>query len=106
MSEALDSPTDRIAELIDHLDAAGETRFVVQGRRIYTDDLRTILNAAEKLACTVKRIYAEQLPGTWFVCGESTVKDGNGLPAHIHVCPAYGAGFSVIYERVEKVPPA
>jgi hypothetical protein len=93
------SPKERLRELIEYLDAVGDTCFVLGGRRIYTDDLRAVLNAAERLAVTVKRIYAEQLPGTWFVCGESTSKDRNGLPAHIHVCPAYGCDWSAIYER-------
>jgi hypothetical protein len=57
----------------------------------------------EKLSKIVKHIYAEQLPGVFFICGEAGERDPNGLPEKILVCPAYGADWSVVYTRADKV---
>lgn len=59
----------------------------------------------EKLAVIVRRIYAEHLPNTWFVCGEYGMKDQNGLPKFIQVCPAYGVDWSQVYERQNYTVP-
>lgn len=40
----------RLTELVEYLDAIGDTCFVVGGRRIYTDDLRTIIEALSRRA--------------------------------------------------------
>jgi len=40
----------RLTELVEYLDAIGDTCFVVGGRRIYTDDLRAILEALSRRA--------------------------------------------------------
>lgn len=62
-------------------------------------ELRSIL---EKQQVIIRRIYAEQLPNTWFVCGEHGVKDTNNLPQFIDVCPAYGVGWSQVYEKTDR----
>jgi len=66
-------------------------------------DLRASADLLEQFAVTVRHAYAEKMPNTWFVSGASTVTDANGLPARIHVCPAYGCDWSVIYERQAQV---
>lgn len=62
-------------------------------------ELRSIL---EKQQVIIRRIYAEHLPNTWFVCGEHGVKDTNNLPQFIDVCPAYGAGWYQVYEKTNR----
>lgn len=62
-------------------------------------ELRSIL---EKQQVIIRRIYAEHLPNTWFVCGEHGQKDTNNLPQFIDVCPAYGAGWSQVYEKTDR----
>jgi hypothetical protein len=40
--------------------------------------------------------------GAYFISGAHGVRDGNCLPEYIHVCPAYGADWSQIYQRIER----
>lgn len=66
------------------------------------NEIETHKKLGEKLAVIVRRIYAEQLPNTWFVCGESGQKDQNGLPMYIEVCPAYGVDWSHVYVKTAR----
>lgn len=69
------------------------------------DELAEYQKVSERLAVTVRRIYAEQLPDTWFVCGELGEKDQNNLPKYIEICPAYGVDWSQLYERTDRTIP-
>lgn len=70
------------------------------------DEAAVELEAMHDLLCKqqvlVRRIYAEQLPDTWFVAGEIGEKDTNGLPRYIEVCPAYGVGWTQLYEKTDR----
>jgi hypothetical protein len=44
-------------------------------------------------------VFAEKHPGVYFICGEGGEKDGNGMPDHVHICPAYGSDVVYIYMR-------
>ena len=65
------------------------------------DELEEIMVLLEKQQVIIRRIYAEKLPDTWFVCGESGNKDQNGLPDRIEVCPAYGVGWTQLYQKTD-----
>jgi len=65
-------------------------------------ELEDQLLLIEKQQKIIRRIYAEKLPDTWFVCGELGEKDQNNLPKYIEVCPAYGVDWSQIYERTDR----
>jgi hypothetical protein len=56
----------------------------------------------DKQAMMLRRIFPDRYAGVFFICGEGGEKDRNGLPERIHVCPAYGCGWSAIYVRNEK----
>jgi hypothetical protein len=77
--------------------AQASAKLVEQQNEI--DELRKLL---EKQQVIIRRIYAEQLPDTWFVCGELGEKDQNNLPKYIEVCPAYGVDWSQLYERTDR----
>lgn len=47
-------------------------------------------------------VLAEKLGNIYFICGESGLKDDNGLPDQIHICPSYGVDWFQIYERTDK----
>jgi hypothetical protein len=66
------------------------------------DELEHMHNMLCKQQVIIRRVYAELLPDTWFVSGESGQKDQNGLPDRIEVCPAYGVGWSQVYEKTER----
>ncbi len=56
----------------------------------------------EKLRFIVKKIYAEQLPDQYFICGEIGTKDDNGLPDKLMVCPAYGVDWFQLYTKTDE----
>ena len=94
---------DELKELIDNLRHPTETSLpFTELMNDAADELEAQLVLLEKQQVIIRRIYAEQLPDTWFVCGESGNKDQNGLPERIQVCPAYGVDWSQIYERTDR----
>lgn len=66
------------------------------------DELEAMHDLLCKQQVIIRRIYAEQLPDTWFVAGELGEKDANGLPKYITVCPAYGVDWVQIYEKADR----
>lgn len=66
------------------------------------NELETMHDMLCKQQVIIRRIYAEYLPDTWFVCGEMGEKDSNGLPQYIDVCPAYGVGWYQVYEKTDR----
>jgi hypothetical protein len=59
------------------------------------------LKLLEKTDMYLKTMYPEHT-GFYFVCGEGGTKDDNGLPERLHVCPAYGADWIMVYTRTDK----
>lgn len=59
------------------------------------------LKLLEKTDMYLKTMYPEHT-GFYFICGEGGTKDGNGLPERLHVCPAYGADWIMLYQRTDK----
>lgn len=47
-------------------------------------------------------LLAEKFGDIYFICGEAGEKDNNGLPQQIHVCPAYGTDFFVVYQKTDQ----
>ena len=41
---------------------------------------------------------AEKMGGIYFICGEGGLKDVNGMPEKIMVCPSYGVDFFYEYQ--------
>lgn len=71
-------------------------------RHAAADEIEELTKLLEKQQVIIRRIYAEHLPDTWFVCGEMGEKDSNGLPQYIDVCPAYGVGWYQVYEKTDR----
>lgn len=66
----------------------------------YEGELRQL----RKLRELVKHIdIAEKLGDIYFICGEGGTKDQNNLPEQIHICPAYGVDFFVVYTKTDQV---
>lgn len=59
------------------------------------------LKVLEKTELYLKTMYPEK-SGHYFICGEGGVKDENGLPDRIHICPTYGADWMMTYKRTDK----
>jgi hypothetical protein len=58
----------------------------------------------ERLLKFVQHVFAVQVTGTYFICGESGEKDSNDLPENIFVCPEYGCKWAAVYSKGDKVP--
>jgi hypothetical protein len=65
------------------------------------DLLEKKIKLFEKIEMYLKTSYPEN-SGHYFISGEGGVKDDNGLPERLHVCPAYGADWIMIYNRTDK----
>jgi hypothetical protein len=59
------------------------------------------LKLLEKVDLYLKTSYPDK-SGSYFISGEGGVKDDNGLPERLHICPAYGADWMQIYTRTER----
>jgi hypothetical protein len=59
------------------------------------------LKLLEKVDMYLKTSYPDK-SGSYFICGEGGVKDDNGLPERLHVCPAYGSDWMMLYTRTDK----
>jgi hypothetical protein len=78
-----------------------------------TDGCQTSLEAAkeledqllliEKQQKIIRRIYIDHFPDTYFICGEMGNKDSNGLPDQIEICPAYGVGWTQLYQKTNTI---
>lgn len=66
----------------------------------YEGELREL----RKLSKILKHeVMAEKLGEIYFICGEGGEKDQNNLPKRIHICPAYGVDFFVVYTKTDQV---
>lgn len=65
------------------------------------EELLAKLKVLEKVEMHLKTSYPDK-SGSYFICGEGGVKDGNGLPERLHICPAYGADWMMTYQRTDK----
>jgi len=65
------------------------------------EKLEKKLKLLEKVEMYLKTSYPDK-SGHYFICGEGGVKDDNGLPERLHICPAYGCDWSQVYDRTER----
>jgi hypothetical protein len=65
-------------------------------------EIERLTAKCDKQAMMLRRLFPERHPDTLFICGEGGERDGDGLPAILFVCPAYGCDFSTAYERTER----
>jgi hypothetical protein len=66
------------------------------------DEIEAVTQLLEKQQAIIKRVYADEFPNTWFPTSGLGPKDSNGLPQYIEVCPAYGVGWTQLYEKTER----
>jgi hypothetical protein len=88
-------------ELIKTLWSGEVTLGVVASAATRIQELTAKLKVLEKVEMYLKTMYPEK-SGSYFICGEGGVKDDNGLPERLHICPAYGADWMMLYTRTDK----
>lgn len=65
-------------------------------------EVERLKEKCDRQAMVLRRIYVEHNPDTWFPCGQHGGEDRNGLPEFITICPAYGVGWSQVYQRTDR----
>ena len=60
-------------------------------------NLRKALDIYERERTRFKHAKPE-MTGAYFLTGGHGTKDENGIPMYVEICPAYGCGWSMIYE--------
>jgi hypothetical protein len=48
-------------------------------------------------------VLAEKLGDIYFICGEGGIKDLNGLPDKLMICPAYGVDWFQVYQKTDVI---
>jgi hypothetical protein len=67
-------------------------------------EVERLKDKCNRQAMMLQRLFPDRNAGVYFICGEGGGTDANGLPDRIHVCPAYGCGWSEIYARASLKP--
>jgi hypothetical protein len=100
-------------ELVKRLRERQEFEFIDEYKRVEWEDedaleaayrieyLSKKIKLLEKVELYLKTSYPEG-SGFYFICGEGGTKNDNGLPERLHVCPAYGADWMMLYTRTDK----
>ena len=84
MNDRLEMPVEQFVEAVAK-ENARLTDIVTRMSRIY------------------KHLNPENHPGVYFIHGSLGSYDQNGMPEKLLIVPSYGADFSYIYERTDKV---
>ena len=98
---------DKVQQLLnnlrDHANGAYDMTPICTDLLDAINEIEEQTKLLEKQQKIIRRVYTELLPDTWFVSGEIGEKDQNGLPELIEVCPAYGVGWSQVYEKTDRI---
>ena len=66
------------------------------------DEIEALTAIMAKQQEIIRRIYADRFPNTWFVTSGYGEKDQSGLPQFVEIVPAYGVGWSQVYEKTDR----
>ena len=66
------------------------------------DEIEELTALLEKQQQIIRRVYVEHFPDTWYPTSGYGEKDSNGLPQFIEIVPAYGVGWSQVYEKTDR----
>lgn len=65
-------------------------------------EIERLREKCDQQAMFLRRLTPEKFPDTFFVSGESGTRDENGLPEYVHIVPAYGLDWHMMYKRTDK----
>ncbi len=66
------------------------------------DEIEAVTTIMAKQQQIIRRVYADKFPNTWFVTSGYGEKDQSGLPQFVEIVPAYGVGWSQVYEKTDR----
>ena len=82
---------DEIADLKDKLtESDNEVKNLRKALEIYERERNRFRHAKPEMT------------GAYFLTGGHGDKDENGVPMYVEICPAYGCGWTYIYEKTDK----
>lgn len=100
---------DEVQELVKNLRTGkGITEGVMRDAWLHSimqeaaNEIEELTKLLEKQQEIIRRIYADRFPNTWFVTSGYGEKDSNGLPQFVEIVPAYGVGWSQVYEKTDR----
>ena len=86
-------------DIVDQYNSARLTPAPAQMLKDAIDEVVRLREENEKMKYFLRHnVFAEKQYGVYFICGEGGEKDQNGIPEHIHICPAYGS--DVVYRYI------
>lgn len=66
------------------------------------DEIEALTAIMAKQQEIIRRVYVDHFPNTWFVTSGYGEKDQSGLPQFVEIVPAYGVGWSQVYEKTDR----
>ena len=66
------------------------------------DEIEELTAIMAKQQEIIRRVYVDHFPNTWFVTSGYGEKDKSGLPQFVEIVPAYGVGWSQVYEKTDR----
>ena len=66
------------------------------------DEIEALTAIMAKQQEIIRRVYVDHFPNTWFVTSGYGEKDKSGLPQFVEIVPAYGVGWSQVYEKTDR----
>lgn len=102
MHQLRNPPVMSMAHTLSHV--KDQFRVMTESMSAAADRIEALtakLKLLEKVEMYLETSYPDK-SGSYFICGEGGVKDGNGLPERLHICPAYGVDWMMLYTRTDK----
>lgn len=95
---------DEVQELLKNLRNNTELDFdkTIELQNAAADEIEAVTAIMAKQQEIIRRVYADKFPNTWFVTSGYGEKDQSGLPQFVEIVPAYGVGWSQVYEKTDR----
>ena len=92
-----------LQRLRDHANGAYDMTPICTDLLDAVNEIEELTVLLEKQQQIIRRMYVEHFPNTWFVTSGYGEKDQSGLPQFVEIVPAYGVGWSQVYEKTDRI---
>lgn len=92
-----------LQRLRDHANGAYDMTPICTDLLDAVNEIEELTGLLEKQQQIIRRVYVEHFPNTWFVTSGYGEKDQSGLPQFVEIVPAYGVGWSQVYEKTDRI---
>lgn len=91
-----------LKRLRDHANGAYDMTPICADLLDAVNEIEALTAIMAKQQEIIRRVYADKFPNTWFVTSGYGEKDQSGLPQFVEIVPAYGVGWSQVYEKTDR----